>query len=69
MGKSSIRYIILSVTGFSLCTREVGVPIFKSRAFQIFNFQFSKLLDYAADWRERGSCESPVEEEGDKWGI
>ena len=64
MEKSSIRYIIISVTGFSLSTREVRVPIFKRRAFQIF-----KLLDYVADWTEGGSCESPVEEEGAKCGI
>ena len=64
MEKSSIRYIILSVTGFSLNMREVRVPIFKRRAFQIF-----KLLDYAADWREGGSGESPVGEHGAKWGI
>ena len=64
MEKSSVSYIILSVTGFSLSTRKVRVPIFKSRSFQIF-----KLLDYAADWREGGSCESLVGKEGAKWGI
>ena len=64
MEKSSIRYIIVSVTGFSLSTREVRVPIFKSMAFQIF-----KLLDYVKDWREGGSCENPVEEERAKCKI
>ena len=54
----------MSVTSFSLSTREVRVLTFKSRAFQIF-----KLLDYTVDWREGGSCEIPAEEEGAKWGI